>query len=149
MAFEESVKKRAQELDPECWVSYSGMPKAVKQYRDGRRTATLKQAQKEYDQAQIEEGRAERENEIIINETDQRRRERRATPIYLKIEPPPTQEQIELLMAEFQKALIDALTVDEKIPYNDAGTERVQKMFMEAYNRVLPNYISISVTIQK
>lgn len=43
----EEVKQLAYKIDPECWISYSGMPKAVKQYRDGRRSLSLQQAEKQ------------------------------------------------------------------------------------------------------
>lgn len=45
--YSQEVKTRAYELDPECWVSYSGKPKAFKQYMDARREESLKRAFKE------------------------------------------------------------------------------------------------------
>lgn len=38
---------RAYEIDPECWISYSGQPKKFKQAIDIRRTAAIAQAKKE------------------------------------------------------------------------------------------------------
>lgn len=46
-AWEDGVKELAQTLDPECWVSYSGKPKHVKQYMEGRRVAALNQAREQ------------------------------------------------------------------------------------------------------
>jgi hypothetical protein len=40
----QDIKERAHSIDPECWVSYSGKPKHVKQAMDVRRLAALKQA---------------------------------------------------------------------------------------------------------
>jgi hypothetical protein len=41
------IKKRAYELDPECWISYSGKPRSFKRYMDQRRTEALRSAEKE------------------------------------------------------------------------------------------------------
>jgi hypothetical protein len=87
-------------------------------------------------------------SEIIINE-ERRIRERRTTPIYVKIELPPTEEDIERLKNEFQKSLMAALEAGYKIPYTDTGSEFVQKLFQEAYERILPKYISITVIVEK
>jgi hypothetical protein len=38
------VKERAHRIDPECWVSYSGKPKHVKQAMDVRRLVALKKS---------------------------------------------------------------------------------------------------------
>lgn len=43
----ERIKKRAYELDPECWISYSGKDRTFKRYMDKRRTEALKSATKE------------------------------------------------------------------------------------------------------
>jgi len=40
------VKERAYELDPECWVSYSGKPRVFKQQIEVRRKAALEKAEK-------------------------------------------------------------------------------------------------------
>lgn len=47
--YDEDVKKRARELDPECWVSYSGKPRSFKSCMEVRRTASLEKAQGEAD----------------------------------------------------------------------------------------------------
>lgn len=44
---DQRIKDRAHAIDPECWVSYSGKPREVKRYVDGRRTASLLQAKRE------------------------------------------------------------------------------------------------------
>lgn len=41
------IKKRAYEIDPECWVSYSGKDRTFKRYMDKRRTQALRAAEKE------------------------------------------------------------------------------------------------------
>lgn len=48
------VKEEARRLDPECWVSYSGKPKSFKQYIDGRRSASLRQAQENIGEVESE-----------------------------------------------------------------------------------------------
>lgn len=45
MSHSEAVKNKAQQRDPECWVSYSGKPKAYKSAMDARRTAALNWAE--------------------------------------------------------------------------------------------------------
>lgn len=49
MPYLEEVKVRAQNLDPACWISYSGKPATEKRYMEARRNAALTQAQMEYD----------------------------------------------------------------------------------------------------
>jgi hypothetical protein len=44
MSIDQKIKKRAHELDPDCWVRYSGKPKAHKQAMAIRRTASLQKA---------------------------------------------------------------------------------------------------------
>jgi hypothetical protein len=42
--YPDAVKQAAYQLDPECWVSYSGKPKKFKSYMETRRIASLKKA---------------------------------------------------------------------------------------------------------
>jgi len=42
-----SIKDRAYEIDPECWISYSGKEKKFKQLMDKRRNEALLKARKE------------------------------------------------------------------------------------------------------
>ena len=49
MSYPQQVKEIAYEIDPECWVSYSGKPKAYKSAMDARRTAALRQASEQWD----------------------------------------------------------------------------------------------------
>jgi hypothetical protein len=46
MPYDEAVKQRAYELDPECWESYIGKPKEFKRAMDARRTAALRKARR-------------------------------------------------------------------------------------------------------
>jgi hypothetical protein len=46
-AWPQEVKQRAYEIDPECWISYSGRSKAFKRQMDARRTASLEKAAEE------------------------------------------------------------------------------------------------------
>lgn len=85
----------------------------------------------------------------LIEINDNRRHSQVATPIYLVIEPPPTEEDIEKLKNEFQRVLMEALQNGTKIPYTDEGSAFAQKLLMEAYNKILPNYVSITVRIEK
>lgn len=48
MSYPQAVKDIAYTLDPECWVSYAGKPRAHKSYMDGRRSAALAKAQRRY-----------------------------------------------------------------------------------------------------
>lgn len=45
--YSHEVKQLARKLDPECWISYSGKPKAFKQQMDKRRTAALQKAEQQ------------------------------------------------------------------------------------------------------
>lgn len=48
MSYPQHVKELAYTLDPECWISYSSKPRAFKSYMDGRRTAALQKAEREF-----------------------------------------------------------------------------------------------------
>lgn len=60
MAYRQEVKELAYTLDPECWLSYSGKPRAIKRVMDARRTKSLQEAERrlpppfEYDNTQEE-----------------------------------------------------------------------------------------------
>lgn len=45
MTIPQHQKELAYRIDPDCWVSYSGQPKSVKQAMDARRTASLAKAE--------------------------------------------------------------------------------------------------------
>lgn len=90
---------------------------------------------------------------IEIN--NENKHNRVATPIYVEIVPAPvTDEDVEKLKDEFQRVLMEALQNGTKIPYTDEGSEFAQKLFMEAYDRVMkkiyPNgFVTITVEIEK
>ena len=44
MPYSTTVKERAYEIDPDCWVSYSGCERRHKAYMERRRGAALQQA---------------------------------------------------------------------------------------------------------
>ncbi len=50
MGYPQEVKDIAYRLDPECWVSYSGATKQVKQHMESRRTASLARASAQAEQ---------------------------------------------------------------------------------------------------
>ena len=83
--------------------------------------------------------------EVFIKSKE--RRERQATPIYVKIEPPPTDEQIELVRQELQKCLQDAYERFEKIPYTEDGCKRVEELLKPAFEKILPQY-TVSMEIK-
>ena len=43
----QKIKERAYQIDPECWISYSGKPKKFKRDMDHRRVASLEKAREE------------------------------------------------------------------------------------------------------
>lgn len=45
---EQHIKELAYTIDPECWVSYSGKPRQFKSYMEGRRTASLQKAERDF-----------------------------------------------------------------------------------------------------
>lgn len=139
MAYRDEVKQIAYQLDPDCWVSYSGQPKAYKQRMDIRRLHALKKAQQEFDLRQYESKIA-------------RRNQRFAEPIYIATPLPLTDEEIEVqikaLSDAFQKLVLEALQAGTKIPHNDEGCEYIQKLFKEAYDKIAPKHVTITVNIE-
>jgi hypothetical protein len=81
---------------------------------------------------------------------EQQKNARIASPIYIEIPGKLTEEGLEALAADLQHSLLIALNSGEKIPYTDAGNERVQQMFKECYERIMAKtHITISVIVEK
>lgn len=86
-------------------------------------------------------------------QTEDERRQRICPPIYVSIvNTEITEEDLNKVSEDFKDSLARALKYGEKIPYNDAGCERVQQMFKDSYDRVLAGKhqpVTISVIIEK
>lgn len=68
MGYRQEVKDIAYKLDPECWESYSGKPRAIKRAMDTRRTRALQEAERMYVPTEtVQDEIAELRNEGVIS----------------------------------------------------------------------------------